>query len=845
MRFETSAPAREHRHRRGSDFIGPLRSLLASARNRPPWDDGAPIRAELFSVDRLEEHARSLAATQAVTPREVKGASLAQRLAHDEAVLLSAYRDVADAIDAGAAITPAAEWLIDNFHLVEKQIREVRRDLPPGYYRQLPKLAGGPLAGYPRVFGVAWAFVAHTDSLFDPEILRRYLRAYQEVQPLTIGELWAVAITLRIVLVENLKRIAKRVMDSRAGRRAADALADRLLGVGGREPEPAAAVLPLHPKAPFPDAFLVQLVQRLRDQDPRISPALEWLDDQLAEAGTTADAVVRDEHQRQVSGSVSVRNIITSMRLISDVDWTELFERVSLVDDVFEAGSPFGDMDFPTRNLYRSAVEHLARSSDLTELEVAHGAVAAASRAPKTDDAVSNARTADPGYYLIAGGRAGFEAAIGFRPPAHSWPGRIYRALGIGGYVAAGAAVAAAVLAIPLTIAAAGGLSATWLLVLAVLGLIPAVDVAVAIVNQLVTQGFRATLLPAMALRSGISGDLRTLVAVPTLLTSVADIGELVARLEVHYLASPPGDLHFALLSDWADATSEHVDGDGELMAAAQEGVARLNRRYGPAAGGERFLLLHRRRVWNAGEGRWIGWERKRGKLCELNRLLRGASDTTFLLPPAVPPMVRFVITLDSDTRLPRETVGRLIGKMAHPLNRPRFDAELARVVEGYAVLQPRVTPALPVGRRARCSFVFSRALPASIPTLQRSPTCTRTCSAKGPTRAKASTMWMSLRRRLLAVFPNPASSATTCSRGFSPALGSPRTWRSWRSFLPAMSLRPSVTIAGSGATGSFCHGSSGAGRGGSPIDRDAAFPPSAAGRCSTMSDVRSPRRRS
>ncbi|WP_426011359.1 GH36-type glycosyl hydrolase domain-containing protein [Caulobacter sp. DWR2-3-1b2] len=699
MRYETNAPSRERRLRHGSDLIAPLHGLLASARQRPPWDDGAPIRAELFSVDRLEEHARSLASAQAVTPREVKGASLAKRLADNEVVLLSAYRDVSDAIDAGAAITPAAEWLIDNFHVVEKQIREVRGDLPPGYYRQLPKLAGGPLAGYPRVFGVAWAFVAHTDSLFDPEILRRYLRAYQEVQPLTIGELWAVAITLRIVLVENLRRIAKRVMDSRAGRRSADILADRLLGARGREPEPAAAVLQSHPKMTFPDAFLVQLVQRLRDQDPSISPALDWLEEQLRRAGTTADAVVRDEHQRQVSGSVTVRNIITSMRLISDVDWTELFERVSLVDEVFEAGSPFGDMDFPTRNLYRSAVEHLARSSDLTELEVAHRAVAAASRALKTDQDASDARMADPGYYLIAGGRAGFEAAIGFRPPAQAWPGQFYRTLGIGGYVAAGAAVAASLLAIPLAIAAASGLGATSLLVLGILGLIPAVDVAVAIVNHVVTQGFRATLLPAMALRGGISADLRTLVAVPTLLTSLSEVGELVARLEVHYLASPPGDLHFALLSDWSDATSEHVGGDEELLAAAKEGIDRLNRRYGPAAGGERFLLLHRRRVWNKGEGRWIGWERKRGKLCELNRLLRGASNTTFLSPPVVPSSVRFVITLDSDTRLPRETVGRLIGKMAHPLNRPRFDAELGRVVEGYAVLQPRVTPALPVGR--------------------------------------------------------------------------------------------------------------------------------------------------
>ena len=197
----------------------------------------------------------------------------------------------------------------------------------------------------------------------------------------------------------------------------------------------------------------------------------------------------------------------------------------------------------------------------------------------------------------------------------------------------------------------------------------------------------------------------------PTLLTSPEDIEEQIGRLEIHYLASPPGDLHFALLSDWTDAASEQADGDEELLAAAKEGIASLNQRYGPAPGGDRFLLLHRRRVWTAGEGRWIGWERKRGKLTELNRLLRGAQDTTFLAPPAVPADVRYVITLDADTRLPRETVGRLIGKMAHPLNRPRLDTGLGRVVEGYGILQPRVTPALPVGREGSLFLrVFSSA---------------------------------------------------------------------------------------------------------------------------------------
>ena len=301
-------------------------------------------------------------------------------LSENGAVLLEAYRAIVNAINEGRAITPAAEWLVDNYHLVEKQIREIRSDLPPGYYRQLPKLASGPFAGYPRVFGMAWAFVAHTDSRFDSEMLVRYVSAYQEVQPLTIGELWAVSITLRIVLVENLGRLAQQITQSRAARQMADGLADRLLGIGGRPAESVAVVLFAHERAPLSDAFAVQLVHRLRDQDPRITPALTWLDERLAIQDTTTDVVVRDVHRRQGASNVTVRNIITSLRLISDVDWKQLFERLSLVDAVFAADSHFEDMDFPTRTLYRSAVEELARGSNRTELDIASAAVLAAMR---------------------------------------------------------------------------------------------------------------------------------------------------------------------------------------------------------------------------------------------------------------------------------------------------------------------------------------------------------------------------------------------------------------------------------------------------------------------------------
>lgn len=678
---------------------------LSSWRNRAwqgsVWDDASPIREEMFGAERLEQHARSLATAQSITSRPPAVPSLHARLKSNASVLLAAYRATAAVAEAGRPVVPAAEWLLDNYHLIEEQIREIRDDLPPGYYRQLPKLADGPFAGYPRVLGLAWAYVAHTDSHFDPEMLRRFIAAYQQVEPLTIGELWAVAITLRIVLIENLRRLADQITDGRRSRQEADLLADRLLASGEARAALDADILIRLPEA-LDEVFAAQLAKRLRDQDPRVTPALGWLEVRLGAQGASVDGVVQHAQQRLGASNVTVRNVITSMRLISDIDWAELFESVSLVDDRLRAGSAFAAMDFPTRNLYRSAIEQLARGSRTSELDIAGLALQAAAESAAMRDAEAEP-AADPGYYLIGSGRSVLERTIHFRPPARLRFSRLSIRLGIGGYVGTILAVTLGLIALALWALGAAGLSGGWLALFALAGFLPASEVATALVNRGVAWMFGATSLPGLELAGGVPGSLRTLVAVPTLLTSEADLQEQIERLEVHFLSGAGGDLTFALLSDGIDADCEVLPGDAALLRCAAEGIEHLNRRYGPGPAGERFLLLHRHRRFNPGEGKWMGWERKRGKLHELNRLLRGADDTSFMAvdgtPPQVPADVRYVVTLDADTRLPRDAALRLVGKMAHPLNRPKFSAAEQRVVGGYGILQPRVTPSLPIGR--------------------------------------------------------------------------------------------------------------------------------------------------
>jgi cyclic beta-1,2-glucan glucanotransferase len=668
-----------------------------------------PIRAEILSVERLEQQAEHLASTHKVAFQPRKGHPLTPRVLENGHILLECYRSLAKAVQEEYAITPAAEWLVDNFHIVDEQIREVRDHLPPGYYRKLPKLDEGDLKDFPRVFGLAWFFVAHTDSRFDPEALRRFVDAYQRVQPLAIGELWALTITLRIVLVENLRRIAQTIVDGRAARREADAIADRVIGVGGQAPASPEQVLTEIESKPLAEAFAVQLLQRLRDLSPNVRPVLLWLDQRLAAQGTSADEVVRAEHRRQAAMNVTVRNIITSMRLMSSLDWHDFFESISLVDRILSENSNFRQLTFATRDSYRHAIEDLARHSSHSETEIASIVTdrIKAVRAGGSDDSRPDAvALADPGYYLVSRGRHDFEREIGYRPALGRKLLRLYVRNGVPGYLGTITLLTTAILVLyPVLRARAAGTSAGYLILVGLLAVVPASDLAIALVNRFVTDLLQPRSLPRLDLRKGVPEAFRTIVVIPTLLTKTSDVHELVGQLEVHYLANQNGCLHYALLSDWRDASEESVAEDGPLLKEAVDGITRLNRLYGRAPGGGlRFLLFHRRRVWNGSEGKWMGWERKRGKLHELNRFLRGADDTTFLrLEPEVFQHlegVHYVLTLDSDTRLPRGSAQQLIGTIAHPLNRAVFSASAGRVVEGYGVVQPRVTPSLPTENR-------------------------------------------------------------------------------------------------------------------------------------------------
>ena len=686
-------------------------SSLASDPTASPFIDPrgeAPIRAELYGLDRLEALSQRLASAAVVDEALKAPDFLLGRFAQNGEVLVKTHRRIVGEVDRPEGRGIDAEWLADNFHIVEDVLREIKQDLPSGYYSELPKLAVEGVRGYPRVYTLALALVAHTDSEMDEARIARFVRSFQTVAPLTIGELWAVPTMLRLVLVENLRRLADRMIRSWDETRQADAwVAAHLPPAPAQDESDIEADRtppPLESLPPFPplsDPMVVRLVRLLRDRGLSASPALRRLEGMLASKGQDAAQVLRDEHRRQAANQVSVGNCVISLRLLTVIDWNVFFEDHSPVEVVLleDPSGVYARQDFATRDRYRRAVEKVARRSGVPEAVVARRAVELASKGLAESPLKGHV-----GYYLINQGRPALHREFPHRAP---WSERLHDlTLANPGPVYFGSiTVLMLALVVPLVAYGAGSGAGLGLLALLVLALfLPASDIAVGLVNNIVTLLMPPKKLARLDFKAGLPHDCPTFVVVPSMLVRPDSAANLLERLEITYLANPDPELRFALLTDFADAKDEHRPEDDGYILQALDGVRELNRRH-VGDGPDKFFLFHRRRCWNPVQGCWMGWERKRGKLSEFNRLLRGDLGTNYVVRSAEPsslPHVRFVITLDADTILPRESARRLVGTLAHPLNAPRFDPVARRVVEGHGVLQPRVSYHLFAATRSR-----------------------------------------------------------------------------------------------------------------------------------------------
>ena len=656
-----------------------------------PAPDASPL-GEIYTPDQLEAHAARIASTHRLAANPRRARPLLPRLDESSARLDETYQFLTTASRNEPEAVGSEDWLRDNHHVVQDQVREVRQHLPRQYYLELPKLAEGPLRGYPRVYLLARELISHTAGRIDLETVADYTRAYQVTSELSIGETWAIPIMLRLALVERLRRLADGVAEARRSRIRARRWHAELASASGLDDRRIRRLLAdgRQPDGRLSAAFVVELLQFLRDQPLTAASTWQALQRALEAQDDSAEEMLRNEHQREASDQLEIGNVITSMRLVSSVDWAAFFERVSVVERVLweDPSGHYPNMDFATRDRYRHSVEQLAKIARQPERAVAKKAIDLSLAAQAADP--GHDRRHHVGYYLISRGRFELEHEIGYAPTVRERFARFafrHPALGYLGIVATGTALGVASL---LAYAARHQASVQQLWLVGILALLPVSELVISLVNLILTSQVGPRALPKLGLKDGVPPALRTLIVVPALIESIERVDALIDDLEVRFLGNRDAHLHFALLTDFADARHEIDEHDTVMLDHAKTRIDELNQRYGA----DRFFFMHRGRRWNELEQCWMGWERKRGKLAELNRLLRGATDTSFIVihgERSLLPSVRFVITLDSDTQLPMEAARRLVGTLAHPLNTPRFDAVAGRVTEGYGVLQPRI----------------------------------------------------------------------------------------------------------------------------------------------------------
>ena len=679
---------------------------------------GPPIRSEIFGAQRFAQHGRSLAEAHRTTVSSSKGVVFFPRLQENMAVLRQAHRYIGSQAATGYDISPAAEWLLDNFHLIEAQVKEIHDGLPRRFFLDLPVLRDEPLMGLPRIYSVAWAFVAHTDGAFNEGLLTHYLSAYQEFHDLNLGEMWALPTTLRVVLVENLRRLAERVAIHKAAREVANLCSDRIETYA---PHLLQDLLALLNRRGIGQVFLAQMSQRLQGHRTGEFTAIrDWLQQQMPQP-----ALVQAQHSAdQAADNLSVSNAVSSLRAISDADWSSIVSgssalmRLMLTLPIFEAE------DGTTRDQTLHRIEQLAKQTGRSELDVAHALVGFLNTA--SNQAATTERPSSPHHWLRGPGRSELMRTLGAKG-GQRWPARaawLWQAMrDVSGrrqrvtlWVYAGSLLLGTVGLMmwalrghdPALTAAwsgfsRGGMAWFWTLNVALMFL-PASEAVIAIINRLISESVKPQHMPRLALLGGIPAEHRVMVVIPTMLTNPASIRSVVHRLHLHHLANPEAHSQFALLGDWADASTQHTEADAPLLDEACALITELNLRYPTTQGlPARFIVLHRQRQYSHSEGAWIGWERKRGKLELLMALLVGGTlkdhAETFIdlgELSRVAPNTPYLLTLDSDTELPPGRLRELVGIAAHPSNRPQLHASGLRVSSGYGIIQPRVVTPLP-----------------------------------------------------------------------------------------------------------------------------------------------------
>lgn len=673
-----------------------------------------PLRGEVLSRDRLAHRAVEQAELFSEAVKSGRAVRLKSRFRDNCRVLNDAYFTFAEAVRSDEPLAPGAEWLLDNFHVIDEQVKEIRRDLPSSYYKSLPKLVAKEWSGLPRVYQIACDIITNTDSVIDLESLTSYVQAYQTVRPLMIGEIWAIPIMLRLALVENLRRLAEQGLILSRERQVTERVCREIVDDPSLDGAEILFRLIARTKA-RPEILEFgtgMLARRLRTRGAQAVIPLQWMEERLRERGLTLQELSRLEQQAQAADQISVGNAVVALKSIGNYNWREWFESVSPVDRVLQSDPAdlYSNCDFETRDLYRHQVEKIAKHLGRTEMDIAKEVVDFSRDQMAGVSGDEKDRLGHIGYYLVGPGEDSFLDRIGLQRGPYGSLCRYLRRYPLTVYL--GSQVFVALLVVWIIQEAAEKLVGQTLFVYLlwpVLFLL-ATEFASSVVNWLSCQLVKPQPLPKLDYEKGLPTNCKTVVVVQAIFNRQDAVENVLEQLAIRAVGNMDNEVVFGVLADLGDADSEHLPGDLGIINAAISRIREMNER-ASETGRQPFFIMFRKRQWNQSEGRWMGWERKRGKLQEFNRFILGRGDTSFNVYEGDVDAIKgaqYVVTLDADTSLPAGSVRKLVGTIGHPLNRARFEGDSDRVIEGYSIIQPRIGISLFSGSATLFARIFS-----------------------------------------------------------------------------------------------------------------------------------------
>jgi len=663
--------------------------------------DGEGQRRKPFTTASLPDCATELATTHSCET-STRSSSLLPILRDCELCIERARADLAEAVRLEYGITHEAEWLLDNAYLIRSNIADIRHNLPDNHNRILPVLKDRRCSVRIRVYHLAAELIDGTGHRLGAESIISFLNAYQRESPLTIAELWVFPLMLRLVLLERLRRLSTLASLRQHEKELADFWADRFLNAAQRPPELFSEMLSELDRRGYQltPHFIERLGEQLHQEESTLAPIQHWIQDKT---GQRLVDIIRSEQAEEANDLMLIAAAVGSLRQLSELQYPKLVETVSRMESILRQ-DPAGihaSSDFATRDRARRQVEASARHSKKSESEVAQLAIelAQTGAAGSRENCVS--------YYLLDEGLSQLEMRLGCRIPLRERWQRFLLRHPTFVYLAGLATITVALSASFGYAAYSAGLESRFLLLLlGGLALFPSSEVATYLLHMALAKMLPPRVLPKMSFEEGIPDECRTLVVVPMMLLTPESISGEIEKLEVRYFANPGANVWFSLLSDYTDAAEREMPEDDNLLGLAMKGIEQLNSRHS----GGRFLLFHRTRDWCATEERWIGWERKRGKLEELNSLLNGGQHPDFLRIGSLPEGIRYAITLDADTMLPHDTALKLIETISHPLNRVELKPDKRNRARGYTIIQPRVSITLPSATATRFTRLFTDA---------------------------------------------------------------------------------------------------------------------------------------